>query len=73
MKKISACFFAVIGLGLMSSLSAMTPFCAGFSEGFKSVKGDMVLVPMCPLEPLTPLGSTPFREGLKAGIIAASK
>jgi hypothetical protein len=48
-------------------------FCAGFSEGYKSVKGDMVLVPLCPLAPLTPLGSTDFREGIKAGILAASR
>ena len=48
-------------------------FCAGFAEGYKSVKGDGVLVPLCPLAPLTPLGSTPFREGIKAGIRAASR
>lgn len=46
-------------------------FCAGFEEGYKTIKGDMVLVPLCPLAPLTPLGSTPFREGLKAGMAAA--
>ena len=46
-------------------------FCAGFTEGYKSIKGDMVLVPLCPLAPLTPLGSTDFREGVKAGIRAA--
>ena len=48
-------------------------FCAGFTEGYKSIKGDMVLVPLCPLAPLTPLGSTPFREGIKAGIAAARR
>lgn len=48
-------------------------FCAGFEEGYKTVKGDMVLVPLCPLAPLTPLSSTDFREGIKAGIRAASK
>lgn len=46
-------------------------FCAGFAEGFKSVKGDAVMVPMCPMMPLVPMGSTPFREGIKAGIRAA--
>ncbi|MBD8426995.1 hypothetical protein D5Y65_25970 [Klebsiella pneumoniae] len=45
----------------------------GFREGYKSIKGDMVLVPLCPLPPLTPLGSTPYREGIKAGIKAASR
>ncbi len=47
-------------------------FCSGFEEGFKSVKGDMAMVPMCPLAPITPVGSTPFREGLKAGMRAAN-
>lgn len=48
-------------------------FADGFREGYKSVKGNMVLVPLCPLAPLTPLGSTPYREGIKAGIKAASR
>ena len=50
---------------------AQGTFCGGFSEGWKSVKGDLALVPLCPLEPLTPLGSTPFREGIKAGMARA--
>ena len=67
---------ATIGAALIaiSSLAFAGPqeeFCAGFTEGYKSIKGDMVLVPLCPLAPLTPLGSTPFREGLKAGMRAA--
>ena len=52
-------------------MSDRDSFEEGFEEGYKSVKGDMVLVPLCPLAPLTPLGSSPFREGLKAGIRAA--
>lgn len=46
-------------------------FCVGFSEGYKSIKGDMVIVPICPIAPITPIGSTPFREGIKAGMAAA--
>jgi hypothetical protein len=46
-------------------------FCAGFTQGFKAIKGNMVLVPLCPLAPLTPLGSTDFQEGIKAGIKVA--
>lgn len=46
-------------------------FSRGFEEGFKSVKGDMIIVPICPIEPITPIGSTSFREGIKAGIRAA--
>ena len=52
---------------------AESAFCAGFELGYKTIKGNMVLVPLCPLEPLTPLGSTPFQEGLKAGMLAASQ
>lgn len=57
----------------VASASPQDEFCVGFSEGYKSIKGDMVMVPMCPLAPLTPLGSTPFREGIKAGIAAAMR
>lgn len=46
-------------------------FCDGFEIGYKTVKGNNVLVPLCPLEPLTPLGSTPYQEGIKAGMQAA--
>lgn len=46
-------------------------FCAGFEEGYRSIKGDMAMAPMCPIAPVTPIGSTDFREGIKAGIAAA--
>ena len=66
---------------LVAALAAVTcahaddrdDFCAGFEEGYKSVKGGMAMTPMCPMAPMTPLGSTPFREGIKAGIRAASR
>ena len=45
-----------------------SPFCAGFADGFKSEKGGLALVPLCPIEPLTPIGSTPYREGFDAGV-----
>ena len=48
-------------------------FCAGFAEGYKTVKGSMVIVPICPIMPIIPIGSTPFREGLKAGMKAAQE
>ena len=60
-------------LGFSFPASANSEFCAGFEEGYKMVKGNMVLVPLCPLAPLTPLGSTDFREGIKAGIKAANR
>ena len=40
-------------------MTANDDFKRGFEEGYKSVAGDLVL------------GSTPFREGIKAGIKAA--
>lgn len=66
----------LIALGFSSllfiqSAFAKSAFCAGFEEGYKSIKGEMVIVPICPIEPITPIGSTSFREGIKAGIAAA--
>ncbi len=63
----------VFVLGFTSAVIAGDDaFCAGFEEGYKTVKGDMVIVPICPIPPITPIGSTDFREGIKAGIRAAS-
>lgn len=56
---------------LTSSPAFASEFCDGFEEGFKMIKGNMAFVPFCPFEPFIPFGSTPFREGLKAGIAAA--
>lgn len=46
-------------------------FRQGFEQGYKSVKGNLVVVPVCPVAPVTPVGSTAFQEGIKAGIKAA--
>lgn len=46
-------------------------FCRGFEEGWKAIRGELALTPLCPVEPITPIGSTPFREGLKAGMARA--
>ena len=46
-------------------------FCDGFEMGYKTVKGNNVIVPICPIEPITPIGSTPYQEGIKAGMKAA--
>ncbi|GAB55795.1 hypothetical protein GPUN_1679 [Glaciecola punicea ACAM 611] len=61
---------AIIGSTL--AFAGQAEFCSGFEEGYKSIKGDMVIVPICPVAPVTPIGSTDFREGLKAGMRAAS-
>lgn len=67
---------ATVALGAVQlAYAGQDAFCAGFTEGYKSIKGgikgDMLLVPLCPHAPLTPFGSTDFREGIKAGIRAA--
>jgi hypothetical protein len=46
-------------------------FCDGFAEGWKTAKGEYSIVPICPIPPITPIGSTPYREGIKAGMRAA--
>ena len=63
----------ILTMGLAGSVFAgQDEFCAGFAEGYKTVKGDMVIVPICPIAPITPIGSTDFREGIKAGIRSAT-
>jgi hypothetical protein len=68
----------ILGVGLMpfmvnSSLAGQDEFNAGFEEGYKSIKGDLVIVPIPPIAPITPIGSTDFREGIKAGMRAAGQ
>ena len=68
------CFLLAIMVSLsISSFAGQDEFCAGFEEGYKTVKGNMVIVPICPIAPITPIGSTDYREGLKAGMQAASR
>jgi hypothetical protein len=69
---ISKCIAVFFALTLSSSVLA-SDFCDGFVEGYKSLAGNSAFVPMCPFEPLTPFNSTPFREGMKAGIAAARR
>jgi hypothetical protein len=61
---------AAIFMSATVSMADQAEFCVGFSEGYKSIKGDMVIVPICPIAPITPIGSTDFREGIKAGMAA---
>lgn len=56
-----------------TAFAGQAEFCAGFEEGYKSIKGDLVVVPVCPVAPVTPVGSTDFRERIKAGIRAAQR
>lgn len=56
-----------------SAHATQADFCAGFEEGYKAIKGNMVIVPICPIAPVTPIGSNDYREGLKAGMLAARR
>lgn len=56
------------GASSPSSRDEQRDFCNGFSEGWKTVKGDLAIVPICPIAPITPIGSTAYREGIKAGM-----
>ena len=67
---ISTLMTGLFALALSSKVFACD-FCDGFVEGYKSLAGNNAFVPMCPFEPFTPFGSTPFREGIKAGMAAA--
>ncbi len=74
MKSIFKIAFVILVLRTNTLLFAgQDEFRAGFEEGYKSIKGDLVIVPICPIAPITPIGSTDFREGIKAGILAASR
>ncbi len=73
MKKLLCTIVLLLCLVGSPTFAGQKEFCDGFKEGYKAIKGDMVMVPMCPLAPLTPLGSNDYREGLKAGMDAARK
>lgn len=55
----------------MADLTSFDQFKAGFEEGYRAIKGNNAVLPVYPVQPVTPVGSTPFREGIKAGIKAA--
>lgn len=69
--KFSVALFAISASALL--FAGKNEFCAGFEEGYKTIKGDIIIVPICPIPPITPIGSTDFREGIKAGMRAASR
>jgi hypothetical protein len=46
-------------------------FCRGFAEGWKTLKGELSLVPICPIAPITPIGSKGWREQYRRCAIAA--
>ena len=74
MKKLIAMVAAVLlACSAQISFATQDEYCDGFSEGYKSIKGNGVFVPSCPFAPFTPFGTTDFRQGFLAGIKAAQK
>lgn len=61
------------GASVPTSRDEQRDFCSGFAEGWKAVKGDLAIVPICTLAPITPIGSTSYREGIKAGMARARR
>lgn len=45
-------------------------FCVGFAEGYKSIKGNITVVPVCPIM-LSGVTMTPFQAGIRQGVAAA--
>lgn len=70
---LAAVLLASVMLVSGSAFASQAQFCAGYREGYKSIKGSMAIVPICPIAPITPVGSTPFSEGIKAGMWEAMR
>ena len=41
---------------------------AGFEQGFRAVAGANAVLPVVPVQPVTRVGQTPFRMGIRKGI-----
>ena len=63
----------VVFLAMFSVNVSASAFCDGFKVGYQMIKGNNAFVPFCPFEPFTPFGSTPYQEGIKAGMKAAER
>jgi hypothetical protein len=48
-------------------------FQAGFSEGWRAIKGNDTKLPVIPAEPSIPAGKTPFQIGLRMGAAVATQ
>lgn len=51
--------------------SPQQEFCRGFEEGFRSVAGQNVIVPICPIAPIAAPNQTPYSLGIRQGVRAA--
>ena len=66
MKKILMMLF----ITLFSMNALASDYCNGFRQGYKSVK-PYAVVPVCPIQPIARYGTSPFVEGVRAGVRAA--
>lgn len=48
-------------------------FKEGFLEGWKLVRGKNAIEPILPIEPITPIGKTPYEVGLLLGMERAKQ
>jgi len=61
----------IIAILLFSSTAhSKTAFCAGFEDGYKSVKGSYAFAPFCPFPPF---GYKTYLSGFKVGVLKASR
>jgi hypothetical protein len=71
-RNILAVAVTLVVLAVRAATAGQAEFCAGFDEGYRSIKGNGVIVPVCPIAPITPVGSMDFQQGILAGIRAAN-
>lgn len=64
---------SILFYSLLSFTDERQDFCAGYSEGYKAIKGDSASVPWCPPNSIIPPGGSAYRQGIRAGIRAAGK
>jgi len=62
---VAAAALLLVPFSKTAAQSRSGDFCRGFAEGWMTVKGELAIVPICPIEPITPIGSTSYREASK--------
>ena len=72
-RAIRVALIAIVVLPLGAGAQRASDFCRGFDEGWKTIRGELAIPPICPVEPVTPIGSNSYREGLKAGTAAGER
>lgn len=63
--------FAMVCVMYVTQVSAsreVDEFCAGYEQGFKSVRGNRAYVGLCPIVNTYSLTYTPFQQGIRKGV-----